>query len=110
MANDDDSLLTSRVPRALEAKTKLFGLDLIDVLIIFANLSATNLVFGATPLRVPVVWGSTLALAALLFVFKRGKPDGYLAHYGEYLVAPAHREANAPDLKFTKRKDLTREP
>lgn len=102
----DDHLLTTKVPRALEAKTKLFGLELTDVLIIFANLSVTNLFFGATSLRVPVVWGSTLILGGLLFFIKRGKPDGYLAHYGEYLAAPSIRAAGTPDLKFVKRKDI----
>jgi hypothetical protein len=106
---DDDHLLTSRVPRALEAKTKLFGLELTDVLIIFANLSITNLVFGATAFRVPIVWGSTLILGALLFFIKRGKPDGYLAHYGEYLATPEYRAAGAPDLKFRNRKDVENE-
>jgi hypothetical protein len=106
---EDNSLLTSKVPRSLEAKTMLFGLELTDVLVIFANLSLTNLVFGATAFRVPVVWGSTLILAALLFFIKRGKPDGYLAHYGEYLAAPEYRAAGAPDLKFKKRKDVDHE-
>ena len=106
MKTEDDSLLTSKVPRALEAKTKLFGLELTDVLIIFANLSLTNLVFGATAFRIPVVWGSTLILGALLFFIKRGKPDGYLAHYGEYLAAPEYRAAGAPDLRFKKRKEV----
>jgi hypothetical protein len=103
---EDDSLLTTKVPRALEAKTKLFGFELADVLIIFAHLSVTNLFFGATAFRVPIVWGSTLILGALLFFFKRGKPDGYLAHYGEFLAAPSMRAAGAPDTKFRKRKDV----
>lgn len=106
---EDNTLLTTKVPRALEAKTKLFGLELSDVLIIFANLSVTNLIFGATPFRVPVVWGSTLILGCVLFFVKRGKPDGYLAHYGEYLAAPDYRAAGAPDLKYKPRKDVTLE-
>ncbi len=106
---EDDQLLTTRVPRTLEAKTKLFGLELTDVLIIFANLATTNLVFGATSFRVPIVWGSTLILGALLFFFKRGKPDGYLAHFGEFLAAPEYRSAGASDLKFVKRKDVNLE-
>lgn len=102
---NDESLLTSRVPRSLEMKTKLFGFELADVLIIFANLTFTNLIFGMTPLRIPIVWGSTLILACLLFFVKRGKPDGYLQHYGEFLAAPDYRAAGAPDLTFKKRKD-----
>jgi hypothetical protein len=102
---DDGNLLTTRVPRALEMKTKLFGLELADVLIIFGNLTLTNLIFGTTSFRAPVVWGSTLILGVILFFVKRGKPDGYLQHYGEYLAAPDYRAAGAPDLKFQKRKD-----
>jgi hypothetical protein len=103
---EDEALFTTTVPRSLEMKTKLFGLDLTDVLIIFGNLSFTNLMFGATAFRVPIVWGSTVMLSALLFIVKRGKPDGYLQHYGEYLAAPDYRAAGAPDLKYKKRKDL----
>ena len=102
---DQDRLLTTTVPRALEIKTKLFGLELTDVLIIFGNLSLTNLIFGTSAFRAPVVWGSTLTLGLLLFFVKRGRPDGYLQHYGEYLAAPDYRAAGAPDLKFRNRKD-----
>jgi hypothetical protein len=105
----EDQLLTTRVPRSLDMKTKLFGFELTDVLIIFADLTITNLIFGATSFRIPVVWGSTLFLACLLFFVKRGKPDGYLQHYGEYLAAPEYRAAGSPDLKYKKRKDQTLE-
>lgn len=102
---ENDQLLTTRVPRSLEMKTKLFGFELADILIIFADLTVTNLIFGATSFRIPMVWGSTLILALLLFFVKRGKPDGYLQHYGEFLAAPEYRAAGAPDLKHQKRKD-----
>ena len=44
----DEELLSTAVPRALENKTKLFGFELPDLLLIFLNLSVTNLVFGAS--------------------------------------------------------------
>ena len=103
---DDETLLTTKVPRSLEMKTKLFGFELADVLIIFGNLTLTNLVFGTTPFRIPVVWGSTLILGILLFFVKRGKPDGYLQHYGEFLIAADYRAAGAPDLLFQNRKEI----
>lgn len=102
----EEELLSTTVPRSLDMKTKLFGLELTDVLIIFGNLSMTNLIFGATSLRIPIVWGSTVLLSGLLFFVKRGKPDGYLQHYGEYLTTPNYRAAGSPDLKFQKRKDV----
>ena len=41
------SLLTSKVPRSLESKTRLFGFELGDLLLIFFYLASSNLVFGA---------------------------------------------------------------
>lgn len=56
----DEELLHSTVPRALETKTKLFGFELPDLLLIFLNLSVTNLVFGASSIRYLLVWGLSL--------------------------------------------------
>jgi len=96
----EDELLASRVPRALEMKTKLFGFELPDLLLIFLNLSVTNLIFGASPLRYLLVWGTTLGLALFLFFAKRGRPDSYLQHLGEFLTVPSYRAACRPDLKY----------
>lgn len=96
----EDELLDSRVPRALEMKTKLFGFELPDLLLIFLNLSATNLIFGGSSFRYLLVWGTTLGLALFLFFAKRGKPDGYLQHLGEYLTKPSYRAAGRPDTKY----------
>ncbi|MBS1963084.1 MAG: hypothetical protein JST04_12790 [Bdellovibrionales bacterium] len=102
---DDEGLSASRVPRALEMKSKLFGFELPDLLIIFLNLAITNLIFGATKFRYPLVWGTTAGIAAFLFFTKRGKPDNYLQHYGEFLSRPSYFQAGGPDLKHRKFKD-----
>lgn len=94
---DDDGLLTSRVPRALEMKSKLFGYELPDLLIIFTNLTVTNLVFGATSFRYALVWGTTLSLALFLFFAKRGRPDNYLQHLIEHFIRPAYFAAGRVD-------------
>lgn len=96
----EDELLASRVPRALEMKTKLFGFELPDLLLIFLNLSVTNLIFGASSLRYLLVWGTTLGLALFLFFAKRGRPDSYLQHLGEFLTVPSYRAAGRPDTNF----------
>jgi hypothetical protein len=93
----DDELLTSRVPRALEMKSKLFGFELSDLLLIFMNLSVTNLVFGTTSLRFVLVWGTTSSLALFLFFAKRGRPDNYLQHLIEHYVRPAYFAAGRSD-------------
>jgi hypothetical protein len=97
---DEPELLATKVPRALEMKSKLFGYELPDLLLIFFNLGITNLIFGMTSLRYPLVWGTTLTLALFLFFVKRGKPDGYLQHLGEYLASPAHKVAGLADRKY----------
>jgi hypothetical protein len=81
-------------------KSKLFGFEIPDLLIIFLNMTVTNFIFGTTTLRYPLVWGTTLSLALFLFFAKRGKPDGYLQHFGEYLAGSAHRVAGLRDLRY----------
>lgn len=94
---EDEGLLTTKVPRALEMKSKLFGYELPDLLFIFFNLAMTNLVFGGTSLRYPLVWGTTVGWSVFLYFAKRGKPDGYIQHYCEYLIRPAYYSAGGAD-------------
>lgn len=95
-----ESLLTSAVPRTLETKAKILGLELSDVLILFLNLSIQNLVFGSTSIKLPAVFGSSIALAFVLFVFKRGKPDRFLQHFVQHLLLPSHLLANEEDRSY----------
>lgn len=98
----DDELLTSKVPRALEMKSKLFGYELSDLLLIFMNLAVMNLVFGTTSFRYPLVWGTTLSLALFLFFAKRGKPDNYIQHLIEHYVRPVYFAAGRSDIYYRK--------
>lgn len=98
----EHELLVSSVPRALEMKSKIFGFEIPDLLIIFLNMTLMNLVFGTTSFRYPLVWGTTLSLALFLFFAKRGKPDNYLQHLGEYISQDAHKVAAGRDLKYRK--------
>lgn len=76
------------------------GFELSDVLILLLNLSMQNLIFGGTSMKIPMVFGSSLILGALLFFFKKGKPDNYIQHYSEHLLSPVVRSANAPDDSY----------
>ena len=93
----DESLLTTTVPRTLDTKSKILGFELSDVLLLLLNVSVQNLIFGTTHLKIPMVFGSNIALGALLFIFKRGKPDQFIQHFFEYLVSPTVKTANAGD-------------
>lgn len=97
---NEQVLLTTTVPRALEMKSKLFGFELPDLLLIFLNLAVTNLMFGATSYRYPLVWGTTLGLALVLFFVKRGRPDNYLQHLGEFIAKPSYLAAGRMDLRY----------
>lgn len=96
----ENELLVSKVPRALEMKSKLFGFELPDLLLIFMNLALTNLVFGGSSYRYLLVWGSSLGLASFLFFAKRGKPEGYVQNLIEYWIRPGYRFAGVKDRKF----------
>lgn len=94
------NLLTSKVPRALETKTKLFGFELSDLLIVFLYLSITNLAFGMTRLKGPIVWGGTLALSGVLYFLKRNKPENYLQEFGEFYRKPSIFTAGLSDSEY----------
>jgi len=94
-----DSLLVSTVPRALETKTKLFGFELGDLLLVFVYMSLTNLIFGATSLKFPIVWIGTAVFALSLQLIKRGKPDHYIEHLSEFFRTPGVFAAGTADLK-----------
>ena len=63
----DDLLKVTRVPRSLELKTKLFGFEIGDVLLVFAYMAAMNLVLGDLRFRSPFIWGSSVAFASALY-------------------------------------------
>ena len=94
------SLLVTKVPRSLESKTKLFGFELGDLLLIFLYLSLSNLVFGSTVIRPIAVWGGTVAMAGVLYFVKRGKPDHYLQHLGEYSRLEGMLSPGVPDTEY----------
>jgi hypothetical protein len=99
---NSEGLMTTKVPRALEMKSKLFGFELPDLLLIFFNLAITNLIFGASRCRYPLVWGTSISIAAFLFFAKRGKPDNYLQHLGEFYTKPSLRSAFGNDSNYRK--------
>lgn len=94
------SLYVSKVPRSLESKAKLFGFELADLLIVFFYLAASNLIFGSTRLKTPLVWGGTAAIAGTLYFIKRNKPDQYLQHYGEFMRTAGFFSAGIADTEY----------
>lgn len=94
------SLLVTKVPRNLDNRLKLFGFELADLLLIFLYLSLSNLFFGPTRLKFPVVWLGTLALACTLYFIKRGKPEGYLQHLIQFKLRPTVLIGGGADTNY----------
>ena len=93
-------LFSSQVPRSLETKTRLFGFELPDLLLIFLYLSMSNLLLGNARCKPWITWGGSVSIAVFLYVVKRGKPDQYLQHLGEYFRSPGVYSAGANDQEF----------
>ena len=94
-----EELLSSQVPRSLETKTKLFGFEIGDLLLVFINLSVLNLIFGSSRLRYPIVWGSTAFLLIIIYFVKRGRPDNFIQHAVEHYTKTPVLFANLSDEK-----------
>lgn len=94
------SLLVSKVPRSLESKTRLWGFELGDLLVVFLYLALSNLFVGTTRYKFPIVWLGTVALSVTLFFLKRGKPDRHLEHLCQSLRSPSILSAGSPDTEY----------
>lgn len=90
-------LSQSKVPRALENKTTVFGFEISELIVVFVYLSLTNFIFGRTALKIPIVWGGTVALSTLIILTKRNRPDHFLEHLIEYYQADEIYSAGDPD-------------
>lgn len=94
------SLLISKVPRSLEAKTRLFGFELGDLLLVFLYMAISNFIFGGTRFKFPAVWLGTLGIAATLYFVKKDKPDQFIQHRGEFARSPGIFSAGKPDTDY----------
>ena len=81
-------LRTTTVAKCLDKKILFLGYEIVDVLAIFFLLSILNFVFGQVPFKFLVVWAPTLALAAVLRIGKKGKPENYLIHWLRFQIKP----------------------
>jgi hypothetical protein len=76
------------VSKCLDKKMVIMGFEIPDLLVIFLTLSILNFLFGMTSLKVVAVWLPTIALAIVLRLSKRGKPDNYLIHWIRFQIRP----------------------
>ena len=82
------NLNTSTVHRNLDAKLKILGFELFDLLSILIFAAVMNLIFGRTSLSFVTVFALPVFLGAVIYFGKRGKPDNYLIHMVRYALLP----------------------
>lgn len=105
------SLRSTPVSQCLDKKLLIAGYEIPDVLAIFISLSVLNFLFASTGMKLLLVWLPTLALAIVLRVGKKGKPDNFLVHWVKYQLRPKYLSAFLEPSQFEtppslKRKDV----
>jgi len=75
------------VNQCLDKKLLIFGYEIPEVLAIFFMLSVLNFIFPSG-FKLLFVWIPTLAVAVVLRIGKRGKPDNYLVHLVRHKIQP----------------------
>ena len=86
-------LRSSTVHRNLDAKLKIVGMEVHDLLFILLFAAVMNLIFGQTALALYVVFLLPSLMAVVLFFAKRNKPDRYLLHLIRYYMSPGFYSA-----------------
>ncbi len=79
---------TTPVSKCLDKKMIVMGFEIPDLLAIFLTLSILNFLFGMTSMKIVAVWLPTVALAFILRISKRGKPDNFLIHWIRFQIRP----------------------
>lgn len=94
------ALRSEPVSKCLEKRLLILGFEVPDILAIFLLLSVLNFLFGQTELKLVLVWLPVVAVAVILRIGKRGKPDNYLIHLAKFHSRPRYFSAfkESPDL------------
>lgn len=94
------SLKATPVSQCLDKKLQVMGYEIPDLLFIFSLLSVLNFLFGTSNLKLLTVWLPTLAIAIIIRIGKRGKPDNHLIHLFRFYFKPKTLCAFSESEKF----------
>ena len=82
------SLITTPTSKCLDKKTKVFGFEMADILLVFILLAVLNLLFGKTDQKLLFIWLPPTLLALLLKFGKKGKPENFIVHWLRFQFTP----------------------
>jgi hypothetical protein len=71
----------------------VMGFEIPEVLAIFMMVAVLNFLCSSLPYGFLLTWGPPAALAVVLRVMKRNKPENYLLHWARYIVSPGEYSA-----------------
>jgi hypothetical protein len=100
-------LRTVPVNQCLDKKLLIFGYEIPEILVVFFLLSVLNFVFPHG-LKLIFVWLPTVAIAVVLRIGKRGKPDNYLVHLVRHKLRPPLLSAFTDPTGFVPPPKLTK--
>ena len=83
----------AKIHRNLERRPTLWGLEMQDLVCTALLASVMNLIFGKTAIGAYATFLPPALLGAVLFLCKRGKPDGFLVHLVRYHASPGFYSA-----------------
>ena len=93
----------SGIYRQLDSKIKIGGMEASDFIFILLVAAILNLIFGRTDIAPWIVFGIPSALAVIVHIGKRGRPDGYLIHLIRYYITPGFYSAGEKGVFEDKR-------
>jgi len=94
-----NEIKSSTVHRNLDAKLKIVGLEIYDLLFVLLVAAVMNLIFGRTSFALYLVFLLPSAMALVLFFAKRNKPEQYLVHLLRFVGSPGFYSANEKSRK-----------
>lgn len=83
-----EGLKSSQVHRKLDAKLKIIGFEIMDLLAILMLAAFNNLFLGRTSFAPVFVLVIPSIVAVGLYLVKRNKPEGFLVHWLRYVSSP----------------------
>ncbi|MFP5519915.1 MAG: hypothetical protein ACLGGX_08425 [Bdellovibrionia bacterium] len=93
--------------RKLDARLKILGFEIMDLMAVFMLAAVSNLLLGQMPFAPVFIFLIPTILAVILYFAKRNKPEGYLVHLLRYISTPGLYSAGEID---TKTEELRRKP
>lgn len=83
-----EGLNSSTVHRKLDARLKILGFEVMDLIAVLTFAAVNNLIWGRSSLAPLFVLVLPMIGAIVLYTVKRNRPEGFLIHWLRYISTP----------------------